>query len=366
MAVTARGTDIEVHLAAYQKAIDLEIHEYSERLLTRVAAEYTPYSHDALNAYVTILRRGGKRVRGALGMAGYRLAGGIDEQLARRAALVLELIHAYLLVIDDIADRSDIRRGGPTAHKIIEAEHMARHMHGDSAHFGESIAMHAGLLSGHLAMQELCMLPAEDSVKLEAMSLLNETIIRTAHGQFNDIYNEAVETVDEQSVLDTLTWKTAGYTVVNPLQMGAILAGADAVDMAPLEDFGERLGLAFQITDDILGTFGTYQEMGKSNRDDIHEGKMTLMVARALQHGTDEQKAVLHAALGNAQATDDQFEACRAAITDSGALHYCREMVDDLVSRSVRSLDELPAEWRAREEWQFLRGLAKYIQRRTA
>lgn len=363
---TTREVDVRAQLAQYQKVIDLEINDYSERLLARTAAEYTPYSHNALNSYVTILRRGGKRIRGALGIAGYRLAGGEDEYLARKIALVLELIHAYLLVIDDIADRSNMRRGGPSAHKIIENEHAARQMHGDSVHFGESIAMHAGLLGGHLAMQELCALPANDSLKLEAMSLLNQIIIRTAHGQFNDIYNEAIEMVDEQSVLDTLTWKTASYTIVSPLQMGAILADADTVDMAPLEPFGEKLGLAFQITDDIIGTFGTQQETGKSNRDDMHEGKITLMVARALQRGTEEQKAIIHAALGNSQAGDTEFEAFRTAIEDSGVLHYCREMVDDLVGRSVHSLDELPLAWQQREEWQFLRELARYIQNRTA
>lgn len=366
MTASASSLEVRAQLAAYQKTIDLEINDYAERLLARAAAEYTPYSHQALGSYVTILRRGGKRIRGGLAMASYRLAGGEDEQLARRLGLVLELVHAYLLVIDDIADRSHIRRGGPSAHKIIEAEHQRHQWRGDSAHFGESIAMHAGLVGGHLAMQELGSLPAGDSVKLEAMNLLNQTIVRTAHGQFNDIYNEALEMVSEEAVVDTLRWKTAGYTIVNPLQMGAVLAGADAWEMAPLEPFGEKLGLAFQITDDILGTFGTEQETGKSNRDDMSEGKITLMVARALQRGSDEQKAAIHAALGNAETTDAEFEACRGAIEDSGALHYCREMVDDLVGRSVRSLDELPLAWRERGEWQFLRDLARYIQNRTA
>ena len=365
MTATASSLPLHERLKAYQKTINLEIGDYSERLLTRTATEYTPYSHDALNSYITLLQRGGKRIRGALGMAGYGLAGGQDEQLARRIALVLEMIHAYLLVIDDIADRSDMRRGGPTAHKIIEAEHKAKDYHGDGTHFGEAIAMHAGLMGGHLAVQELCALPAADSVKLEAVSLLNQIIVRTAHGQFNDIYNEVVDRVDERQVLDTLRWKTAAYTIVNPLQMGAIIAGADAIDMAPIEDFGERLGLAFQLTDDILGTFGRDEETGKSCRDDMNEGKITLMVARTLQRGNDDQKAAIRTALGNPRATDEQFAAFQAAIEDSGSLHYCREMVADLVARSVQSLDELPAEWRGREQWRFLRDLARYIQNRT-
>ncbi len=144
MNLTDYRTDVQKRLTIYQKAIDLEIHTYSEALLARTASEYTPYSYDALDSYMAILRRGGKRIRGALAMAGYHLAGGEDEQLARRVALVIELIHAYLLVIDDIADRSELRRGGPTAHKIIEAGHRARQLHGDSEHFGESIATQPG------------------------------------------------------------------------------------------------------------------------------------------------------------------------------------------------------------------------------
>lgn len=366
MTATARNADVRARLADYRRVIDLEINDYSERLLARTAAEYTPYSHDALNSYIKILRRGGKRMRGALAIAGYHLVGGKDEHAARRAALVIELVHAHLLVIDDIADQSDMRRGGPSAHKIIEAQHASKGLRGDSKRFGEAIAMHAGMVGGYLAMLELCTLPAQDDRKLEAIALLNQTIIHTVQGQFNDIYNEAIEIVDEKSVLDTLTWKTAAYTIVNPLQLGAVLAGAKAVDVASLEPFGERLGLAFQITDDILSTFGREDETGKSSRDDMIEGKMTLMVARTLRRGTKAQKAAIHAALGNPEADDEQFEAFKAAIEDSGALHYCREMAKDLVVRSVASLDDLPAAWRQRGEWQFLRDLARFIQHRSA
>lgn len=365
METIPRGQDVKTQLDLYQAAIDTQINEYADKLLQRTADEYTPYSHSAVSAYATILRRGGKRLRGALTLTGYFLAGGQDERLALRAALATELVHAYLLVIDDVADNSDLRRGGPSAHKIIEAEHASKHWQGDSKRFGEIAAVHAGLIGGHLAMQELSMLPVADSVKLEALNLLNQTIVRTVHGQFNDIYNEAAGQADEQAVLDTLTWKTAAYTMVSPLQIGAILAGADAVNMAPLEPYGEKLGLAYQITDDILGTFGIEQQTGKSVRDDMGEGKMTLMVARALSRGSAEQKTAIKAALGNRTASEAEFEAFRSAIEDSGALAYCREMAEDLVARSVRSLDELPLEWRKRPEWTFLRELARFIQDRT-
>lgn len=365
MTAVDTGLMVKSQLASYQKAINATINDYADRALRRTADEYTPYSHSALSAYISVLRRGGKRLRGALTMAGYGLAGGEDDRLALRAALAVELVHAYLLVIDDVADNSDMRRGGPSAHKILEAEHHNKDWKGDSRHFGEVMAVNAGLLGNHLAMHEFCTLPVDDSLKLEVVSMVNQIIVRTVHGQVNDLYNQVASESDEQTIIDTFSWKTAAYSIVNPLQVGAVLAGADSVDMAPLEPFGEKLGLAYQITDDIIGTFGAEQELGKSTRDDMCEGKMTLMVGRTLSRGSEEQKAAIQAALGNREASDAQFEAFRAAIEMSGALHYCQEMAEDLIVRSVRSLDELPLEWRQRPQWQFLRDLARFIQTRT-
>ncbi len=100
--------------------------------------EYGAYSRAAIESFVSILSRGGKRLRGVLTMASYEMLGGKDREMIIKAARAVEMIHAYVLMIDDIADRSDTRRGGPSAHKIMEEYHHANSLKTEDVHFGES------------------------------------------------------------------------------------------------------------------------------------------------------------------------------------------------------------------------------------
>jgi geranylgeranyl pyrophosphate synthase len=126
-------------------------------------------------------------------------------------------------------------------------------------------------------------------------------------------------------VLNVLEWKTAYYTFVNPLQLGAILAGANDAELESLAEYGVHAGRTFQITDDILGIFSTASESGKSPLDDIKEGKRTLMAVYALEHATKPDAYFLEQALGNQNLTMAEFEHCKRILTESGALAYARE-----------------------------------------
>jgi geranylgeranyl pyrophosphate synthase len=351
-------------LAEYKGLIDADISAYSERLMRQWTKDYGVYSRDSMHEYVSLLSRGGKRLRGALVMAAYEMHGGSDRQLSVAAARIIEMIHTYVLIIDDIADHSSLRRGGPAVHIALEQYHREHKLHGDSVHFGTGIAMHTALAGAHLALSELGKLPIDDTTKLEAMNNLNDHMVVTINGQFNDIFNEALQDIDEADVRKVLTWKTAYYSFLNPLQFGAILAGANATELDALTDYSINAGLSFQIVDDILGTFGDTSRSGKSAHEDIREGKITILVSRALARATPEQKRFLLAALGNQDLSVDDYNECKVIIEETGALDYARELAKSYAAKAVSALDTAPPSWSG-EHVEFLRALATYITTRS-
>lgn len=352
-------------LTDYKTLIDADLAAYSHQLLDNSELQYGANSRTVLEAYCDILSRGGKRLRGALVMAGYQMTGGQDEPISLQAARIIEMIHAYVLIIDDITDRSDLRRGGPTAHRLLEEYHRRHGLHGNSGHFGVAQAINAALAGGDLARRELGGLAVPAEVKLEALNNLQDNLVTTVHGQIHDVFNEALQDVAEAEVRDVLSWKTAYYTFLNPLNFGIILNGGSPADCQRLLDYSLHAGLSFQITDDIIGMFGDERNSGKSAEDDLKEGKVTLLIARALGHATPAEKQLLVANLGNRQLTVDDYRQCRQIIEDSGALHYARGLAESHAAKAVAALDELPSGW-SRESIGFLEGLAGYITHRTA
>lgn len=279
-------------------------------------------SRDAIEAYCQILLRGGKRLRGVLAMQSYYAHGGTDDVVALGAARALELIQAYLLVLDDIADRSDTRRGGPSAHRLAETMARSAAIRGDVTHYATMQVMNAAQSAVHKAAMELLILPVDDTVARAALQSLHHNIEVTCIGQMNDIYNEATDEIpDEAAIERVLTQKSAYYTFVNPLELGACLAGREALDEAT-RTYALHAGCAFQIADDIIGTFGSETQTGKGANDDIREGKMTLLAQYGLTHADGTQQSILRSTLGNQQVTDTQCDEVRRILSGAGAYDY--------------------------------------------
>lgn len=353
-------------LAAYKQLLDNAINSYCDDLLHASEADFTPYSRDVIATYFDILRRGGKRMRGGLVMNAYEMLGGTDQQVSLKAAQAIEMIHAYLLIVDDICDRSLMRRGGPSAHVLLTEQHRASQLRGGSEHFGVSQALNAALFGSHLAQMELTKLAVPDSYKLEVLYDLNQALTVTLHGQINDIFNEAIQHVSEQDVEHALLWKTAQYSFEAPLQMGVTLAqGNDPVATDIIHEYSNHMGLAFQIADDILGTFGNSFESGKSAMDDIKEGKVTLLISRALERATVSQREQLLQGLGNQKLTPDELDACRQIIEDTGALDYARQRASNHAAQAAEVLTKAPGSW-SRDGVAFLRELAGFVTDRKA
>ncbi len=365
---TTDSTDIEVfrsQLSAYKELIDADIETYAKYIQTSTLQQYGANARLEIDAFLSILARGGKRIRGSLVMLGYEMSGGSDLQMILQAARAIEMMHAYILIIDDIQDRSLVRRGGPSAHALLADHHRHQHLSQNPDHFGVAIALNAALAGAHAAQTIFANLDAEERLRLNVLSIMNRTMLITAHGQTNDIMNEVVASVDEKQVERVLEWKTAHYTFLNPLHVGMVLADADCHATDAITDYAMHAGKAFQITDDILGTFGSEQESGKSPLDDLREGKRTLLTVYALEHTQSGDKNFLIQMLGNAKLTQAEFERSKDILVESGALDYARESAKQHVQKALTSLESETHRW-SEQGVQFLRGLAQYLLTRQS
>lgn len=342
----------------HKKEIDRDLERLAKQWHAQWGKEYTDSSEVILNSLTDLLNRGGKRVRGALAMESYYLHGGTRPEVALGAARVIELVQAYLLIMDDIADNSMMRRGDLAVHAQLAKNHEDQGLKGDSIHYGLSQATNAAMLAIHRAMSELVALPAPDAAKIRATELLNQDISITIVGQINDIYNEvALKHIKPEEIINTLTWKTAYYTFVSPLELGACLAGADGLN-SRLHDYALKAGAAFQINDDILGTFGDSFEVGKSADDDIREGKATLLASHARKHASSEQLVMLDGVLGQPGATSADCDRVRAAFIETGARQYAEEIAATYANDAQAALGNEPES--------FLVDLAQFSIKRTS
>ncbi len=365
---TLKKPDIEFfaqEMKRNKKLLDAAISSYSQQIEKSTLQSYGAHSRVAADAFLQILGRGGKRIRGSLAIVGYKMCGGQDMDMIVRAGMALEMIHAYILIMDDVQDRSLVRRGGPSAHAGLAQYHKTHHLAGDSDHFGLSIAMNAMGIGNHAAQVIVANLDAPEDLRLKALSILNQTVIITAHGQTNDIMNEVSGEVSMRDVDNVLQWKTAHYTFLNPLTFGMVLAGADCCSTDAIREYCLQAGRAFQITDDILGTFGEEFESGKSPLDDIREGKRTVLTTYALEKSDKADQNFLTQMLGNHDLTSLELNRCKEILVDCGALQYAQEQANQSIELARKSLNKEKFRWEP-EGVSFLNGLAEFLLSRRA
>lgn len=351
-------------LEQQQKDIENAIDQIFLLNNSNLSSDFGCWSAESIKAFQLITQRGGKRLRGILLIEAYKMFGGKNLLLATKAAAAIELLHAYLLIIDDFCDQSSQRRGGESAHVYLSNFHRSQNLNGDSDHFGASIAINAAIYGMHLASNEILSLDTLPSTIIKLHRSINKNFLITAHGQINDIFNESLTEVDEKMIRDVLSWKTGYYTFLNPLEIGSILAEAPESEYKKLADYALPLGVAFQLQDDIIGTFGNELETGKSNMDDVREGKMTLLYHTALELSSAKDRAFLKSSLGDKYLTIDSHEKIKIIITKCGALQEMKKQYKESVVVAIKALQNIKA--KDEEPKVFLKSLALYIENRSA
>jgi len=336
--------EVENHLRKFFKEKEITLDHWTSTEALNIIEEYT--------------LRGGKRIRAILMILGYKMYGGKDEKAIVEAASSLELIQSYLLIHDDIMDESELRRGKKTVHRIYEDIHLKNGFGGNPQRFGESMALIAGDLANTYAMEILASSDFPDNLKIMALKKLNEVIEYTGYGQIIDVYSSMLENFGENDLLLLHKYKTARYTVEGPLVLGATLAGRGEEE-EKIRNFAIPIGIAFQLQDDILGLFGDEERIGKPVTSDLAEGKKTLLILKALEKGSEEDRKIILSALGNPAVTHEQLKDVREIVRKTGSLDYSINLARKLVNQGKGALSTLDVE---NEDYRtILKELADYL-----
>lgn len=265
-----------------------------------------------------IINSGGKRLRPILVLLAARACGYTGSHHIGMAATV-EFIHTATLLHDDVVDASEMRRGMESANAVWGNE--ASVLVGD---FLYSRAFQMMVRAGNMQIQEV----------------FAEATNRIAEGEVLQLLNVNDPDTDEQRYFDVIERKTAKLFEA-ACEIGGILGNADEATLKALREYGQSLGIAFQLIDDVLDYSADETELGKHIGDDLAEGKPTLPLIHAMEKGSAAERELIRNAIENGGL--EQLDAVMAAIHSTGALDYARARADAEVARAARCLDHLPA-----------------------
>ena len=307
---------------------------------------------EVLDAFVL---RGGKRLRPAFCHWAFVGAGGSpDDPAVLDAGAAFELLHAFALVHDDVMDGSSTRRNQATVHVSFESRHAEAGWNGESRRFGEGVAILVGDLAEVFADRALA------GTTPAAFAVWNELKIELNIGQYLDVVGAARGDVDLETARRIVRYKSGKYTIERPLHLGAALAGRLDEHEAALSAYGAPLGDAFQLRDDVLGTFGDSALTGKPVGDDLREGKPTPLLAIARDRATSAQSKVLRR-IGAIDLTANEIDAIRTVFVETGARAAIESTVAVLVATAIDALGDSRLEPHAIDA---LRDLAEYVGER--
>jgi geranylgeranyl diphosphate synthase, type I len=295
------------------------------------------------------LLRKGKRIRPCLFVAGYLGFSGKNPCGLYRSAISLELLHDFMLVHDDIIDKSDTRRGKPSMHAMLNKFLTRYH---NIKFSGQDLTIVIGDVIYALALHAFLSIKEKPQRKENALRKLIEAALYTGSGEFIELLYGAtpINRIKKADIYKIYDLKTATYTFAAPLTIGATLAGAAESDLDKLFNYGIYMGRAFQIRDDIIGMFNEENETGKSNLSDLREAKKTLLIWYAYNNSAEKYRIIMRRILSGRDTGKRELLKMREIILASGALDFARRQISD----SLRKAKKLIAASRMNKKYKAL------------
>jgi len=267
-----------------------------------------------------IVEAGGKRLRPLLVLLAAKTCN-IDNQQHISLASVIEFIHTATLLHDDVVDMSSLRRGRPTV----------------NVHWNNPSSVLVGDFIYSRAFQILVTLG-----NMKIMEIIADTTNRIAEGEVLQLISKKDPNPTEQNYMQVIQSKTA-ILFQAAAQCGAILSNASVEEELALKHFGMHLGTAYQLIDDVLDYAGDSESLGKNIGDDLAEGKPTLPLIYALEHGSEEQAQLIRQVLADEQLQTEKLNEVIEIVQDCGALDYARQLAKSESDQALACLDVLPA-----------------------
>lgn len=321
-----KQNNFKKYLNKYAESIDINIQLY----LTDWSKEYAQKAPRLifLLSYLQEASVGGKRVRGTLICLVYSLflrreLSSKEKGAILQVAVAYEIFQTAILAHDDIIDQSAQRRDKPTLYQQLGGKH-----------YGISQTISLGDLAFFMAYKIMAECDFPGDVKTKAIAFFSESITQTVLGQMLDVELTQKKNIYNQDLIDEIKnvylLKTAYYTFVAPLTIGAILAGSDKKLLEQIKRFGENIGIVFQINDDIADIFEKQETSNKDRGADIKEGKITLLFAKAMQNPNPEQSRVLSKHYGKALIDAKDVAKIQKVFEQTGALSFVQTLADQL------------------------------------
>jgi geranylgeranyl diphosphate synthase type II len=309
--------------------------------LVNKAINDTKYTEEPAELYEPIsylMQLGGKRMRPVLVLVSTELFGGQVEK-ALDAAIGIEIFHNFTLMHDDIMDKAPIRRGKATVH----------------VKWNES----AAILSGDVMFVEAykLMIKVEDSILRDVLAIFSDTASGVCQGQQADMNFESRNDVSLEEYLEMIRQKTA-VLLAGSMQIGALIGGASKDQAELLYEFGENLGLAFQLQDDILDVYGDPEKFGKQVGGDILSNKKTFMLIKAKELATGNIADELNQWIETNDNPTAKVEAITNIYNQLKVRKLAESVMEDYVQTALYALDKIEVE---SDRKNLLRGFAEQL-----
>jgi geranylgeranyl diphosphate synthase type I len=358
--VTGDKLDAQEYLDWFKLEFDQQLFTFLEQK-KKEAEEINTEAAELVEEIIRFSKNGGRRVRPAFMYSGYVASGGRAHDAILYTTLAVELLHVFALIHDDIIDNSDLRRGEPTAHKAFEKLHSKKKLKGSRFDYGLSTAILAGDLALSFAEEIMTSAPFPQERVRRARYFFDQMKSQVIYGEYLDVLGSYKKSLTEDEVLQVLDYKTAKYTVERPLHIGAMLAGADYKVLETFTAYAIPFGQAFQIQDDLVGTFGSKEAIGKPNDSDIKEGKKTLLLAKALENSNKKQRSFINKVVGYKKASEEDVERVRRIMKQTGAYDYCVKLSLKLLEQARNALEntKLP-----KDGVDYLLAATEYLEKR--
>jgi geranylgeranyl diphosphate synthase type I len=326
-------TDFDALNAQVRACVDVGIRDRLQ-VLREVAARYDVAP--TVDALSDLALRGGKRFRALMSVIGFcGMRPRASWQPAIDAGVAIEMLHTYLLVQDDWMDHDTVRRGGPTVHVMLGEQY-------GGVSVGAASAVLSSDMAWGVAIDTLASTTVSPQRRLDSLRVLCEIHQQVLLGQQIDIL------ADRQDVEVIHELKTASYTVLGPLLIGASLAGVDQAGRRAIERFATPLGVAFQLRDDLLGTFAPSVETGKPLAGDLRRGKRTAVTVAGQSMLDAVGKRAMRRVFGNGNATDRALIGAAAHLERCGVKSAVVARLLELCGQAQRQIRYLPFSPQAR------------------
>ena len=279
--------------------------------------------------------RPGKRVRPVLFVLGYLAFAKKEARGLYQAAISIELLHDFMLIHDDIIDKSATRRGKPSMHKMLNNYLRDKK---NIKFSGQDLSIVVGDIVYASAINTFLSINEEPQRKEKALKKFIDAAFYTGCGEFIELIlgMKNIEKITKDDIYKIYDFKTAYYSFAYPLSIGATLAGAKESDISKIFQYGLYLGRAFQIKDDILGVFGNEAKIGKSTLTDLQEAKKTLLIWHSYRHSNTASKLIIKRILSKKKVNKTDSFKIQGVLAASGSINYAEKEIAEFLGKAQK------------------------------